>query len=155
MLPVSVVASATLALPVLWLALAAWVVVARLRYDRGQGSRERDARLLAEGADPTGWRRRRLERLADGDPGRGAAVACFELVRRDSRRLRRRARERSFRRTQALRILTAARPTPSPAASTSLATATSAASTATRSWRDRACSTGCASPSPTRSGSSA
>lgn len=106
MLSVHFVAAATLALFLLWLALAAWIVGARLRHDRHRGRRRRDARLLEDGADPADWRWSRLERVADGEAGRGAAVAGWELVRRDSRRLRRRARERSYRRAQALRVLT-------------------------------------------------
>lgn len=106
MVPFSVVAGVTLALFLLWLALAAWVIGARLRYERERTRRHRDARLLDDGAEPASWSRRRLERVADGEPGRGAAVAGWELVRRDSRRLRRQARERSFRRTRSLRILT-------------------------------------------------
>lgn len=105
MLPFPVLAGVTLALFLLWLALAAWVVGARLRYDRHRRRREEDARLLVDGDDPARWPRRRLERVAEGEPGRGAAVAAWELVRRDSRRLRRQARERSFRRTHALRVL--------------------------------------------------
>jgi HEAT repeat protein len=106
LVPFPLAADATFALLLLWLALAAWVVGARLHHDRHQARREHDARLLEDGADPARWRSGALERVADGLPGRGASVAAWELVQRDSRRLRRRARERSFRRTQALRVLT-------------------------------------------------
>jgi HEAT repeat protein len=106
MLPLPLVAGATLALLVLWLAVAAWIIVARLRYDRARSSRECDARLLVEGADPSRWSRRRLWHVADGEWTPGAAEAARELVEREERRLRRRAREHGFRRSHALRVLT-------------------------------------------------
>jgi HEAT repeat protein len=106
MLPVPFVAGATLALLVLWLALAAWVVGARLRHDRSRTRRAADARLLAGGADPERWRRHRLWRVADGEWIDGAAEAARELVSRDERRLRRRAHDQGFRRSHALRVLT-------------------------------------------------
>ncbi len=108
MVPVSVIAGVTLALFLLWLALAAWVVVARVEDDRRRRLRAADGALLAAGADPSRWRRRRLERVADGEQLSGAAEAARELVRRNPRRLRRLARERTFRRTHALRVLTRA-----------------------------------------------
>ena len=67
MVPTWLILSATVALLVLWLALAAWVVGARVSHDRLVRSRRRDARLLADGGDPTRWSRRRLWRTADGD----------------------------------------------------------------------------------------
>jgi HEAT repeat protein len=106
MVPVPVVAGAALALLALWLGLAGWIVAARVRHDRGRRRRARDARLLADGADPGRWSRRRLRRVADGEWVDGAAEAARELVSRDEQTLRRHAREHGFRRSHALRVLT-------------------------------------------------
>jgi HEAT repeat protein len=106
MVPTWFILDATVALLVLWLALAAWVVGARLRHDRDLRLRTRDARLLELGADARRWSRRRLRRTADGEHSEGAADAARELVRREGPRLRRRARQRHQQRAHALRVLT-------------------------------------------------
>ena len=106
MVPVDLIAGVTVALFVLWLALAGWVVGARVRHDRGLRRREADARALADGADPARWPRRRLWRVADGEWVEGAAVAARELVTRQKGLLRHVAREQSFKRSHALRVLT-------------------------------------------------
>lgn len=108
MVPTWLILSATVALLVLWLALAAWVIGARLRHDRLLRLRRRDAALLGlMTTDARRWHRRRLRRTAGGEPSFGAAQAARELVRRDGPRLRRLAQRRSHHgRTQALRVLT-------------------------------------------------
>jgi hypothetical protein len=106
MVPTWLILSTTIVLALLWLALAAWVVGARLAYDRLVRVRRRDAGLLADGADPTRWSRRRLWRTADGDWLRGTAEAAGELVSRDGPRLRRTATGGGHRRSHALRVLT-------------------------------------------------
>jgi HEAT repeat protein len=106
MVPTWLILSATAALLVLWLALAAWVVGARLAYDRLVRLRRRDAALLAGGADPSRWSRRRLWRTAGGDWLSGTAEAARELVSRDRARLRRMANGHGHRRSHALRVLT-------------------------------------------------
>ena len=106
MIPTWLILSATVALLVLWLALAAWVVGARLAHDRLVRVRRRDAELLADGADPRRWSRRRLWRTADGDWLPGVAQAARALVARDGQRLRRVATGHGHRRSHALRVLT-------------------------------------------------
>ncbi|HEY2777770.1 MAG TPA: HEAT repeat domain-containing protein [Gaiellaceae bacterium] len=106
MVPTWLILSATAVLLGLWLALAAWVVGARLAHDRRIRLRRRDAGQLADGADPKRWSRRRLWRTADGDWAPGAAAAARELVSRDGRRLRRLANRQDHRRSHALRVLT-------------------------------------------------
>lgn len=106
MVPVHLIAGVTAALLVLWLALAGWVVGARLRHDRGLRRRQADAQTLVGGADPSRWSKRQLWRVADGECVDGAAVAARQLVSRQGRRLRRLAREKSFQRSHALRVLT-------------------------------------------------
>ena len=106
MVPTWFILDATVVLLVLWLALAAWVVGARLSHDRNLRLRERDARLLELGLDARRWRRRRLRRTADGRHSEGAADAARELVSRGGPRLRRQAQRRTHRRAHALRVLT-------------------------------------------------
>ena len=106
MVPTSLILGATAALFVLWLALAAWVVGARVEHDRLVRVRRRDAALLVGGADPKEWSRRRLWRTADGAWLPGVAEAARELVARDGPRLRRLAISGSQRRSHALRVLT-------------------------------------------------
>ena len=107
MVPTWLILSATLVLLVLWLALAAWVVGARLAHDRLVRLRRRDADLLELGVDPRRWSRRRLKRTAGGEPSPGAAKAARELVRRQGPRLRRLAQRRNHHdRAHALRVLT-------------------------------------------------
>lgn len=108
MVPTSLILGATVALLVLWLALATWIVGARLRHDRSLRLRRRDAALLElETVDPRRWHRRRLRRTAGGEPGSGAARAAHELVRRNGPRLRRLAQRRNHHdRAHALRVLT-------------------------------------------------
>jgi len=106
MVPTWLIISATVALFVLWLALAAWVVGSRVAHDRLVRTRRRDAGLLADGGDPRRWSRRRLWRTADGEPLLGVAEAARELVSRDGPRLRRLASGNSQRRSHALRVLT-------------------------------------------------
>lgn len=106
MVPTWLILSATVALLVLWLTLAAWVVGARLAHDRLVRLRRRDADLLDLGIDAKRWRRRRLRRTAGGEPSSGAAAAARELVRRDGSRLRRLAQRRNHHeRAHALRVL--------------------------------------------------
>ncbi|MGN6798309.1 MAG: HEAT repeat domain-containing protein [Gaiellaceae bacterium] len=106
MVPTWLIFSATVVLFVLWLALAAWVVGARLSHDRLIRVRRRDARLLLDGADATRWSRRRLWRTADGEFLPGTAEAARELVSRDGARLRRAATGNGHDRSHALRVLT-------------------------------------------------
>src|SRR5438105_1913788 len=106
MVPTTLILGATAALFVLWLALAAWVVGARVVHDRLVRVRRRDAELLVDGADAKRWSRRRLWRTADGDWLPGVAEAARELVHRDGPRLRRVANSDSPRRSHALRVLT-------------------------------------------------
>jgi len=106
MVPTWLTLGTTVVLLVLWLALAAWVVGARLAHDRLIRLRRRDAGLLVGGADPQRWSRRRLWRTADGDWVPGTDVAARELVSRDGSRLRRLANGRGDRRSHALRVLT-------------------------------------------------
>jgi HEAT repeat protein len=106
MVPVDLIAGVTVALFVLWLALAGWVVGARLRHDRLLRLRRRDAGLLDLGIDAKRWHRRRLRRTADGELSAGAARASRELVRRDGPKLRRQAQRHNHRRAHALRVLT-------------------------------------------------
>jgi hypothetical protein len=107
MVPTWLILSTTAVLLVLWLALAALVVGARLAHDRLIRLRRRDALLLESGLDATRWRRRRLRRTANGDPTRGAGAAARELVRREGPRLRRHAQRRNHsNRAYALRVLT-------------------------------------------------
>ncbi|HST16004.1 MAG TPA: HEAT repeat domain-containing protein [Gaiellaceae bacterium] len=106
MIPTAVILGATLALFVLWLALAAWVIGSRLRHDANIRLRRRDARWLARGGDVRDWSRRRLRRAADGAHSEGAADAARELVRRSGPRLLRQAKRSSQRRAHALRVLT-------------------------------------------------
>jgi hypothetical protein len=107
MVPTWLILGSTVVLLVLWLALAAWVVGARVRHDRLVRLRRRDAGLLELGVDPRRWRRRRLRRTAGGDATPGAAAAARELVRREGPRLRRRAQRRNRHdRGHALRVLT-------------------------------------------------
>ncbi len=105
MVPTWLILSATVALLVLWLALATWVVGARVTHDRLVRMRRRDAGLLADGGSPKRWSRRRLWRTADGDTLLGVAEAARELVSRDGPRLRRVANGHSHRRSHALRVL--------------------------------------------------
>jgi hypothetical protein len=108
MVPTPDIAYATAALFALWLTLAAWVVGARVRHDRGLRLRRRDAELLdvGVGVDARRWRRPRLRRTANGEPSPGAAQAARELVRRDGPRLRRLAQRRNHHdRAHALRVL--------------------------------------------------
>ena len=107
MVPTWLILSATAALLVLWLALAAWVVGARVKHDRLVRLRRRDAGLLDLGVDAGRWRRRRLRRTAGGELTPGAAKAARELVRREGPRLRRQAQRRNHHdRAHALRVLT-------------------------------------------------
>lgn len=106
MVPTAFILGAAAALFALWLALAAWVIVARVRHDRLLRLRRRDAWLLGQGVDARRWRRRRLRRTADGEASTGAAQAAHELIRREGPRLRRRAQRRNHRRAHALRVLT-------------------------------------------------
>jgi HEAT repeat protein len=107
MVPTWLIISTTSVLLVLWLALAAWVVGARLAHDRLIRLRRRDALLLELELDAARWGRRRLRRTAGGDPTRGAAGAARELVRREGPRLRRLAQRRNHHdRAHALRVLT-------------------------------------------------
>lgn len=106
MVPTWLILDLTVALLVLWLALAGWVVGARLRHDEHIRLRRRDARWLERGGDARDWSRRRLRRTADGEHSAGAADAARELVRRQARRLRRRAQQHSHHRAHALRVLT-------------------------------------------------
>jgi hypothetical protein len=106
MVPTWLILSTTVVLLVLWLALAARVVGSRLAHDRLVRLRRRDAGLLAGGADPTHWSRRRLWRTADGEWRPGVAEAANELVGRDGPRLRRLAGGDGQRRSHALRVLT-------------------------------------------------
>jgi HEAT repeats len=106
MIPTPLILDATVVLLALWLALAAWIVGARVSHDRNVRLRRRDARLLEIGVDARRWSRRRLRRTADGEHSEGAADAARELVRRNGPRLRRRAQRRSHDRAHALRVLT-------------------------------------------------
>jgi hypothetical protein len=106
MVPNWVIVDATVALLLLWLALAAWVVGARLRHDERIRRRQRDARWLERGGDARTWSRRRLRRVADGEHSAGAADAARELARRNGPRLRRQAQRPNYRRAHALRVLT-------------------------------------------------
>ena len=106
MVPTAVILGATLALLVLWLALAAWVIGARLRHDGNIRLRRRDARWLARGGDVRDWPRRRLRRAADSEHSEGAADAARELVRREGPRLLRQAQRPNQHRAHALRVLT-------------------------------------------------
>jgi len=106
MVPTWLILSATVVLLVLWLALAGWVIGARLAHDRLVRLRRRDAELLVGGADPSRWSRRRLWRTADGDWLPGTAEAARELVSRERARLRRMANGQSQRRSHAFRVLT-------------------------------------------------
>jgi HEAT repeat protein len=106
MVPLWLILDATVALLVLWLALAAWVVGARVQHDRLVRLRRRDAALLTGGADPARWSRRRLWRMADGDRLPGIGEAAHELVSRDRARLRRTANGHGQGRSHALRVLT-------------------------------------------------
>jgi HEAT repeat protein len=106
MVPTWLILSATVALLVLWLALAAWVVGARVKHDRLVRLRRRDAALLAAGGDPSRWSRRRLWRTADGEWLPGAEEAARELVSRERAHLRRTANAHRQRRSHALRVLT-------------------------------------------------
>jgi HEAT repeats len=106
MVPTAVIAGSTAGLLVLWLALAAWVVGARVQHDRLVRLRRRDAALLAGGADPSRWSRRQLWRTADGSWLPGTAEASRELVSRERSRLRRMANGHRHRRSHALRVLT-------------------------------------------------
>jgi HEAT repeat protein len=106
MLPLWLILSVTLVLLVLWLAVAAWVIGARLAHDRLVRVRRRDAGLLDLGIDAGRWSRRRLRRTAGGEPSSGAAKAAHELVRRNGPRLRRLAQRRNHHdRAHALRVL--------------------------------------------------
>ena len=106
MVPTWLILSATVALLVLWLALAAWVVGARVKHDRLVRLRRRDALLLELEPNAARWGRRRLRRTAGGDPTRGAAIAARELVRREGPRLRRLAQQPNHHdRAHALRVL--------------------------------------------------
>jgi len=105
MVPFDILADATVALLVLWVTLAVWIVTVRVRHDRLRRDRASDARLLADGADGSSWRRPRLLRVADGEAGPGAAAAARELFRRDARKLKRHARSGSIGRTHELRVL--------------------------------------------------
>jgi HEAT repeat protein len=107
MVPTAVIAGSTVGLLVLWLALAAWVVGARLSHDRLAHARRRDALLLELDPNAARWPRRRLRRTASGDPTRGAGIAARELVRREGPRLRRLAQQDDHHdRAEALRVLT-------------------------------------------------
>jgi HEAT repeat protein len=106
MVPTWLILSATVVLLLLWLALAAWVIGARVKHDRLVRLRRRDAALLADGADPARWSRRRLRRTADGNWLPGVAQAARELVSREGPRLRRVATQGNPRRSHALRVLT-------------------------------------------------
>ena len=106
MVPTWLILGTTVVLLALWLALAAWVVGARVTHDRLVRLRRRDAALLAAGADPSRWSRRRLRRTADGEWLPGTAVAARELVARERARLRRTAIGHGDRRSHALRVLT-------------------------------------------------
>jgi HEAT repeat protein len=107
MVPTWLILSTTVVLLVLWLALAAWVIGARVKHDRLVRLRRRDALLLELEPEAARWRRHRLRRTAGGDPTRGAARAARELVRRDGPRLRRLAQRRNRHdRAHALRVLT-------------------------------------------------
>lgn len=106
MVSTAVILCATLALFVLWLALGAWVIGARLRYDEHLRLRRRDARWLARRREVRDWSHRRLRRTADGEHSEGAADAARELVRRDGPRLLRQAKRHNHRRVYALRVLT-------------------------------------------------
>jgi len=106
MIPLWLILSVTLVLLVLWLAVAAWVIGARLAHDRLVRVRRRDAGLLDLGIDAGRWSRRRLRRTAGGEPSSGAAKAAHELVRRNGPRLRRLAQRRNHHdRAHALRVL--------------------------------------------------
>jgi HEAT repeat protein len=100
-----VLASVAATLLLVWLAFAAWIVVARMKSDRLVRRRTTDGRRLIDGVDSSRWRWRRLLRVADGDPGPDATAAAEVLVRRDSARLLRMARGSSHRRAHALRLL--------------------------------------------------
>jgi HEAT repeat protein len=106
MVPTRLILDATVALFGVWLALAAWVVGARLHHDERIRLRRRDARWLERGGDARDWSRRRLRRAADGEHSEGAADAARELVRRNGPRLRRQAQRHNQRRAHALRVLT-------------------------------------------------
>jgi hypothetical protein len=106
MVPTWLILSATVVLLMLWLALAAWIVGARVAHDRLVRLRRRDAGLLAGGGDPGRWSRRRLWRTADGEWRPGVAQAANELVARDGPRLRRMASGDGEPRSHALRVLT-------------------------------------------------
>ncbi len=106
MIPLWLILGVTAVLLVLWLALAAWVIGARLAHDRLVRVRQRDAGLLDLGVDARRWSRRRLRRTAGGEPSSGAAKAARELVRRNGPRLRRLAQRRNHHdRAHALRVL--------------------------------------------------
>lgn len=106
MVPTWLILSTTVVLLVLWLALAGWIVGARVAHDRLVRLRRRDAGLLAGGGDPGRWSRRRLWRTADGEWRPGVAEAANELVARDGPRLRRMASGDGEARSHALRVLT-------------------------------------------------
>lgn len=106
MVPTWLILGTTAVLFVLWLALAAWVLGARLQYDHRVRRRRQDAALLLDGANPKRWSRRRLWRTADGDWLPGTVEAARELVARDGPRLRRAATRNDHRRSHALRVLT-------------------------------------------------
>jgi hypothetical protein len=86
MVPTWLILSATAVLLGLWLALAAWVVGARLAHDRRIRLRRRDAGQLADGADPKRWSRR--QRRVNLSPATGAAYDGWPTGKTTAGRMR-------------------------------------------------------------------